>query len=1203
MPQPSNIPPTIQPINTAPTNQSVPLFGTNNNSVVNYPNDSVQVDLYNLNSVYLESIARSTVVSIEGLDITVDVEKDLVNAGYISGKYNLIYRFLRNQLGSSDGHKLSIQEISNDRLEIRVVPFLSNDIANSGFVEFFGTGFFEQAKSVVLPGLNLYINAIDRVGIFDYIQDSISLTQAPYSIIFKLTSPLDNTVIVGDLVWVSQEVSLPVEDSIVIIPPTLKRKTRNIAGPNFEVLVKQKTNSQTSFKNWNDLITTSSVNIQNIVNSVLSGSLLEGVSLNIDYRNFNNFVFFGSAKERLLNFRYKVQLLESYDARIAQLTTDLSGLSNSNSTGSFYFLKNVTDSKNKKAALLGTFDSYEKYLYYNSSSYESSSYGEFYPTTWPKQNSEKPYVLYNTTSSQVEDWFEGITASASLYDYNNPNSLQKLIPEHIQIDSANESYLLFVNMIGHYYDLIYSYIREYTKLYSRDESLLEGFSRDLVYVVAQNLGIDFENGAAIEDLWQYALGVDETGSYVSSYKVSSEDRIKETWKRVLTNLPYLLKTKGTERSIRALINCYGLPATILRIREYGGPEPEFTTKTDLKYERFFYDLSVGQTSGSTFSQIKSPWTSSAESGRFPNAIQLRFKIPENDTRDQIILESPNRFQIKAYQSASGDYIGFFLSGSQGWATSSTSCSVFDGTYHSLTLNRSILDDTITEDQTYTLIVKKTKYSKVTQTATSSLVIQGSTSASYNQSFTSGGFLYIPGSGSNNSKYFTGSIQELRYWAKPLQDSVLNNHALAPTSFQGDLDAFPFTGTTSSFYNLIYRQPFGSDNNRQDLNQTSSINSKHANQSTKQLNGGLHKSSSFLGFLPTASNYYNPVIENHSLEWPDLGGNRSVSNKIRIEPTLTIGSNLYRNNSIQRSVTDSQPPDSPRLGVYFSPQNEINQDIAEQFGGISIDDYIGDPQDVYKQYYPDLLNLSNEYYKKYTSHNLYNNYIRIIRYYDASLFQLIKKLAPYRANLQTGLVIEPSILERSKFATNKPTVEDLLLTSSLTIPDAYTPGGAIQDADGDERDQEGYVWETEIQTEYRNLTGSYSYVEGEVSGSGGPQLNVYQYEYNNQQVSQQLSSSQYERLYDEIDLGVSSYGRDVRVDGSQYWFYTWNRSGSTSDFIYVPSVRYDYAEGVHPTIYDHKLSEYQRVINYNDLPPGLVILPNGQYVYYLSFDDF
>ena len=44
---------------------------------------------------------------------------------------------------------------------------------------------------------------------------------------------------------------------------------------------------------------------------------------------------------------------------------------------------------------------------------------------------------------------------------------------------------------------------------------------------------------------------------------SPQDISKEIWKRLYHNAPYLLKTKGTERGIKALMSCYGVPETIL----------------------------------------------------------------------------------------------------------------------------------------------------------------------------------------------------------------------------------------------------------------------------------------------------------------------------------------------------------------------------------------------------------------------------------------------------------------------------------------------------------------------------------------------------------------------------------------------------------------------------------------------------------------
>ena len=45
----------------------------------------------------------------------------------------------------------------------------------------------------------------------------------------------------------------------------------------------------------------------------------------------------------------------------------------------------------------------------------------------------------------------------SYFDSENNNALSHTIPEHIRLDSNNSEYELFINMIGHHYDILYSY--------------------------------------------------------------------------------------------------------------------------------------------------------------------------------------------------------------------------------------------------------------------------------------------------------------------------------------------------------------------------------------------------------------------------------------------------------------------------------------------------------------------------------------------------------------------------------------------------------------------------------------------------------------------------------------------------------------------------------------------------------------------------
>lgn len=1173
---------------TGSVDSYVQRFGTYQNIPTLYPNDCVQLDLYNAVERYLETNLNVTTATLSSQNITVNVEQDLIDLGYRSGLYNVEYSFIRNYLGSGLGHKLEVQEISSTGLEVRVIPVASTTLLNQDFFSFFAEGFFRLPKSTVLPNLSLYKDSRTFIPVFDYVQDRFTVTGLPYSIIFKLKTPAATSLRIGDIVWLAQELDEKLLDKIIITPPRSSVGVRTIGGPNWEILSKQSSLINTEYKDWDDLLSVTTSSAASITNAIFSGSIIENARLNIDFRKFENFIHFGSAVERLENFKYKMKLIEFYDQRIYDLTIGLTGLPNSSISESLSFRTNVIDNQNKRSTVIGNFDSYEQYLYFQSSSYETSSYGEFYPTTWPKSNSTKPFTNYSVTSSQAEEWFTGIISSASLFDFNNQNALTKLTPAHIVQDPSNEQYTLFVGMIGHYFDLIYAYIKQMSYVYNRDQSLFEGFSRDIIYQVAQGLGIDFDNGSSFQDLWEYILGETPAGAQGSVYRVSSEDRVKEIWKRIINNLPYLLKTKGTERGIRALINCYGIPQTILRIKEFGGPEPEFDSRTDYSYERFFYSTEVG---GPPSYSISIPFTTLRESSTLPRTIELRVKMHPSQSSDQVIMARGNQWSVEAVEGSK-----LKLSVGVGQTVSFTS-SIYDGTFHHLAV--------VNDGSNITLYARKTNYGKVVSTTSGSVATN---------SFGSTGTLTIPGT----TRPFSGSVQELRYWTNALQSRILDNHALAPTSFQGNDDDL-YTGSTSSFDTLAFRLPLGADNNKINYFLTSSISSSHPNQNITTFAGGSEKIATFVNYTNTASIAH---VEIHSLEWPDLGANRNVSNKIRIDPTFVAGgTQLFRNTSVVRSVTDNNPPDSPRLGVYFAPTHEVNQDIAEQFGGLSIDDFIGDPSYYEAENYPALDQLKYQYVKKYKSRNNTQAYIRLLRHYDASLFQLIKKLVPYRANTQVGLVIEPTILDRSKLPSYAPSYEELHWSASLVIPEIYTPNGFVQDGDGEPfRNMEGYVEEAVIdvnQADYLKLLGFIQDADGEpfrnmpgyveegvlsksedeVPSTISPRPETINYDYvifdetiriapsltgDTDQYRKPLidftgskAGFQFGTADDTINLRESGYGRDLAGLGSQYTFFTYATSGSgptRSEPYIISSSRYDYSDPIGAIVMDSRRSE-------------------------------
>ena len=65
-----------------------------------------------------------------------------------------------------------------------------------------------------------------------------------------------------------------------------------------------------------------------------------------------------------------------------------------------------------------------------------------------------------------------------------------------------------------------------------------------------------------------------------------------------------------------------------------------------------------------------------------------------------------------------------------------------------------------------------------------------------------------------------------------------------------------------------------------------------------------------------------------------------------------------------------------MGLFFSPTKELNLDIAKSFGGLNIDDYIGDPSDDYKPKYSKLDSLRSYYFDRFDGRDIYADQIYV-----------------------------------------------------------------------------------------------------------------------------------------------------------------------------------------------------------------------------------
>ena len=933
-----------------------------------------KIQFQNVGNEYRDKITNQSIQINQPIGI--DIYNEFENLQITSGTFRIVLNFFKNLIGNFERQHLRIDEISPDRKEIRLVAI---DDADPEFLSQ-AINYIETVNQTADTGLyKSYLLNFGRNQCVQYI-NSVVIGEYVY---VKLQDSLPDLFDIDFKCWLVEEQKNPYVDQINIRSNEISKSFNQLSNPNWQAFNSYDTSTETGLKNWNDLLGSSVDTSQQIVDKYFSGSLA-GMTLNIDYSDFNNFIFYSSAQERLSNFKYKLGLIEYYTAQ----SSSLESVSGSAAT------TNQQDYTSLKRSLIGGFDNFEKYLYYESSSLLTThdiplidatvpQVTGSYIQPAPKANSTTPYVLYSVSSSQFVDWYNVIYESASLYDNLNRNSLALAVPDYLSLDSQYDEITTFINMLGQHYDILYTYINNMTRVNRREENAKGAMPNELLYSVAKQFGWNLTNGNQYKELWEYALGVNESGipitgsNSVGDPSVSGENMTYTVWRRIVNNLPLLLKSKGTKRSIRALLSCYGIPQSFITINEYGGPRIERAPV----YEKLNFDYSldlITNTAGTVTVNYDQPIES----------VELRFRT-DDVIKNPALPSTMNLFTIGS-NTVTLDYTSGTLGTIQINGNSSGNIELFDGGWLTALLRK--------DGSNLEIVAKKSKYGKIV----------AAVSASDVASFASTGTLTL--GGTTGGSRLQGQLQELRLWTGSLQDSAFDNHVSAPAAYDGNISAYD---------ELVFRTPL---TQKIDHAATSSLTGVEPN------NSGI--SASFASW--TNNTPYDSLEETYYYDGISLGAGTYDDNKVRLENNELIGQ-LDVKTRAERSQFDKAPLDSNKLGVYFSPQTMIDEDIIAQLGFTSLDDYIGDPGSLNDKSYPDLIQRARDYWKKYNESNDVNAYINMFTLFDLSFFKQLEQLLPARANKLTGVLIQPNILERSK-DTILPTVERFNDSYNVTIQD-------------------------------------------------------------------------------------------------------------------------------------------------------------------------
>ena len=758
-------------------------------------------------------------------DVLLDPQKDLFDLGYTEGNFINSYNFYRNRAGSNPISNYYIETISSDRTELQL---RSNVISNDDIIN--SVSDFVTYRDNADYFVDFFVNfGLNKYAIANNIQlDATDPTDV--KVFIKLYEPLPADFSLKSLVWLVEEISTPQVYKVEIPFEEIEvQDFEYLDGPNLGINVTQQVGKASETFNYNTLTQTTQTSSLQQLRSLLNE---KGIQINVDYKDYNNFIKFSSAERRLENFYYKATLIESSSLQLSKNIYNITG----STTGSTAYSSSKSSLENIINNTIDNFDGYEYFLYFSSGSHQ----------TWPKSTSTLPYKLYSTGSQEVIDWFGSLSNevgqiySSSLYDENNTDWLYRTIPEYLVEDPDNQKYELFVDMIGQHFDNVWIYTKDVSNKFTADNRLDYGISKDLVADAIKDFGVKlYSNNYDEDDLYKAFLGITSDGEtfpvsnitsslpipsgsglqYIKTKVTASEDVIpqndvlKRVYKRLYHNIPFLLKAKGTHEGLRVLLNSFGVPETILDSQEYGGSEKVHNAYDDI-LEIYNYALKFsGTQTVVTDWGLNTDWSASFD---VPDSMFVRFQAetlhssstgPTNNEQTIFSLDTGTTLGIE-YTGSSGiiaPYSGAIVNPEYQYAklilypngVAGESGSVYlpflNGDWFSAMINLKSGSMELYAGS------KSSPYQTTQQVGyfgSASIVTDGS-------DWISGSTATFGDGGGAPFTVFSGSMQEIRYYAVTKSVASFNSYIMNPTNFEGQTD-------DSSADELAFRATLGTE---------------------------------------------------------------------------------------------------------------------------------------------------------------------------------------------------------------------------------------------------------------------------------------------------------------------------------------------------------------------------------------------------------
>ncbi len=717
--------------------------------------------------------------------------------------------------------------------------------------------------------------------------------------------------------------------------------------------------------------------------------------------------------------------------------------------------------------------------------------------------------LYSVSSSNFTNWYSGLEASASKYDDNNIHRLYNNIPSIMQSfdnETSNQDMLKYIDMMGEFFDEYKVLVDDFYRVFDLGFSDYDMVPPKFNALLANSLGYNFLSETSGSILEKFGL--------FDSFSSEQKEYNNKLFNNILNNIHYIYKTKGTDNSVRALLNCYGLPSNVLKIKESGQNLKQYdqtflSNDTNLSaidklsemtgsvtYEKktnVVHSLIVHPDMG-----LKTNWNSDStisasciegvfkmnhtentmslfssgkgntlnDQGIFTSSLWRLIVIPEGNSKPK---SAKVKLQINNSTTANSPIDSNNISAETAYVD------ILDSKFTNILVQRSSSNHggAFSEDVIkYEVQVGKLEDDRIkfitgsSVTTNASGVASGDVNANLNFVSGSTGAFHI-------CSEYTGSVGEIKAWTPPLSIGAFKQHIYNPRSNVGN-------HYSSSLTDLIYH--FRMSENYKSGSDNFKIIDTAVNPNfdgSFNIDNNLFNSQSFWYDYSVVDTFNFPVYGNGggSLQYND--------NTILIPDTFTLKGDLSYDASVIQQNHDVLSYDvinTPQLDFSRSPQEVINDFIKDNLGNLDFNDLFADPRDEYKDTYPELDKFNNDFIFKYNISIQINKFNRAAsRLFNSSLVESTKKLMPARAQLIDGIVIKPTYTQRIKapLLRERPSVQKendnagtLIDTTTFTAGEEFLPKETTFDNLDADFEQTTYPWHSNRGDNETNVRDSF-----------------------------------------------------------------------------------------------------------------------------------